>query len=114
MAALAMGLCGCGAADGELRSEAQPASSISGVAALIVPETAVATAAAAAEQAPAAPKHVVSVVADEVRGCAIFDNGMMQCWGGFNFDGELGLGNTKEAEAPGWVQGIHEIGRAHV
>ncbi len=104
-----MGLYGCGAAAGEPSSETQPARSASAPDAAPVLQTAAPTTASAPEPAPGPPSHVVSVVADELRGCAIFDNGMMQCWGGFNFDGELGLGNSKEAEAPGWVQGIHGV-----
>jgi alpha-tubulin suppressor-like RCC1 family protein len=55
------------------------------------------------------PGNVKQVVALDVRGCAIFDNGMLQCWGGFNSDGELGLGHSNEAKTPGWVKGIHDV-----
>jgi hypothetical protein len=55
------------------------------------------------------PGHVVGVVALDVRGCAIFENGMLQCWGGFNHDGELGVGHTKEVETPAWVKGLHDV-----
>lgn len=49
------------------------------------------------------------VVARDVRACAVFDNGMLQCWGGFNFDGELGLGHTNRVKTPGWVKGIRGV-----
>lgn len=55
------------------------------------------------------PQHVVKVVAKDVRGCAIFDNGMLQCWGGFNFNGALGAGHTRHPTTPEWVQGIHSV-----
>jgi alpha-tubulin suppressor-like RCC1 family protein len=44
-----------------------------------------------------------------VRACALFDDGALQCWGGFNFDGELGLGHTDTVKTPGWVAGIRGV-----
>src|SRR5262245_45759072 len=58
---------------------------------------------------PKQPRHPVQVVASDLRGCAVFDNGMLQCWGGFNYDGELGLGHKKTVKVPGWVEGIHDV-----
>lgn len=55
------------------------------------------------------PQHIVSVVARDVRGCAIFDNGMLQCWGGFNHRGALGAGHTKPPTTPEWVKGLHGV-----
>lgn len=54
----------------------------------------------------AAPDQIVQVVGDDVRACAVFGNGTLQCWGGFNFHGELGQGHKGEPNAPNWVKGI--------
>jgi alpha-tubulin suppressor-like RCC1 family protein len=55
------------------------------------------------------PGGVVRAVAWDDRACAIFENGMLQCWGGFNHDGELGLGHTNRVKTPGWVKGISGV-----
>lgn len=55
------------------------------------------------------PQHVIDVVAWDVRGCAIFDNGMLQCWGGFNHHGALGAGHTNRPKTPEWVKGLHGV-----
>jgi alpha-tubulin suppressor-like RCC1 family protein len=34
---------------------------------------------------------------------------MLQCWGGLNHHGELGLGHKNTVKVPGWVQGIHDV-----
>jgi hypothetical protein len=87
------------------------------VAALPVPSAAPAATAsetAAEEPAPAPPPgpppdHVVGIVAAELRACAVFDNGMLQCWGGKNDEGQLGLGHHDEAKTPAWVKGLRGV-----
>lgn len=56
-----------------------------------------------------APDHVVDIAGADGRACAIFDNGMLQCWGGFNFNGELGQGHKGEPVTPNWVKDIHGV-----
>ena len=36
---------------------------------------------------------------------------MLQCWGGFNFDGELGQGHTHRVKTPGWVKGLAGVSK---
>ena len=57
----------------------------------------------------ATPNHVVRIVTSDGRACAIFDNGMLQCWGGFNFKGELGQGHKGKPAMPNWVKGIRGV-----
>jgi alpha-tubulin suppressor-like RCC1 family protein len=57
----------------------------------------------------AKPDHVIEVVTTDGRACAIFDNGMLQCWGGFNFKGELGHGHKGKPAMPNWVKGIRGV-----
>ncbi|MDC3957031.1 RCC1 domain-containing protein [Polyangium jinanense] len=46
---------------------------------------------------------------DNDRACAIFENGMLQCWGGPNASGQLGRGHTRDETTPAWVQGIRDV-----
>lgn len=34
---------------------------------------------------------------------------MLQCWGGFNYEGQLGTGTTNEVVTPTWVKHIHDV-----
>ena len=90
---------------------ARPARTVEVVAVTEPPPVVTATASAEPPPPPPPPPpdHIVDVVARDVRGCAIYDNGMLQCWGGFNSHGELGLGHKGQAKTPGWVKGLRGV-----
>jgi len=55
------------------------------------------------------PGRVTRVVANDVRACAIFESGRLQCWGGFNHEGELGRGHKNTERTPAWVKNIRDV-----
>lgn len=115
IAAVSLGsslLAACGAAGPVPDAKPQKPARTAEVVAVIEPPPPAPTVTASAEPAPPPlppPDHIVDIVAADVRGCAVYDNGMLQCWGGYNSRGELGLGHKGTSKTPGWVKGIRDV-----
>lgn len=106
---LASLLAACGAADPPPATKAPPTAKTAVVAPIVEPPPPAPTVTASAEPEPPKPPppdHVVDVVTSDNRACAVYDNGMLQCWGGFNSRGELGAGDMSRKTAPAWVKGL--------